>query len=243
MLEEISRHPSDIAKSAVEYLKSVDISEKTLKLYTEVLYLFLENLLSDPSAVIEGDDGKYLLSHNWDDYYGGAISSFIDWWLPRKVIGADTLKTRAPGVLRKWITWCFQHNYFDEEHYEDFIDSLPRAKNKEVKRLQNAGHLLYSLHTPNPSAWVTGDENKVVSIDHNKEPYEWDEGYMRIIRFEKDFGYFENEEGTERGPVMLNKELVKVLKVGDVINVGIGLFGKYWKVLESGNVYAEDTIF
>jgi len=43
--------------------------------------------------------------------------------------------------------------------------------------------------------------------------------------------------------LMLSKELVKVLKVGDVINVGIGLFGKYWKVLESGNVYAEDTVF
>ena len=130
-----------------------------------------------------------------------------------------------------------KHNYFDEEHYKDFIDSLPRAKSKEVKRLQNAGYLLYSLHTPNPSAWATGDENKVVSLVHNKELDEWDEGYMRIIRFEKDFAYLENEEGTERGPILFSKELVKVLKIGDVINVGIGLFGKHWKVLESGNVY------
>ena len=141
----ISKHPSNIAESAVEYLKSVEVSEKTLKLYAEVLYLFLESLLSDPSAVIESDDSKYLLSHNWDDYYGGAISSFIDWWLPRKLMGADTLKTRAPGVLRKWIKWCYQHNYFDEEHYEDFMDSLPRAKSKKVKCLQDAGYLLFNL--------------------------------------------------------------------------------------------------
>ena len=85
---------------------------------------------------------------------------------------------------------------------------------------------IYFIHNPNPSFWVTEDENKVVSIDHNKEPDEWDEGYMRIIRFEKEFAYLENEEGTERGPVMLSKELVKVLKIGDVINVGTGLFGK-----------------
>ena len=242
MLQGISKHPSNIAESAVEYLKSVEVSEKTKKLYSEIFYLFVESLLSDPSAVIESDNGEYLLSHNWDDYYGGAISNFIDWWLPRKVIGEDTLITRAPGVLRKWIKWCYQHKYFDEEHYEDFISFLPRGKSKEVKRLQKAGDLLYSLHTPNPGAWMTGGEDKVISIDHRKEPDEWDEGYMKIVRFEKDFVYFENEEGTERGPVMLSKELVKVLKIGDVINVSLGRYDKLWKVLESGNVYADDTI-
>ncbi|MCK4785438.1 MAG: hypothetical protein KAV87_16925 [Desulfobacteraceae bacterium] len=242
MFKEISKHPSDIAESAVEYLKSVEVSEKTKRLYIDALYLFLESLLSDPSAVIENDDGEYLLSHNWEDYYGGAISNFIDWWLPRKLIGSDTLQARAPGILRKWIKWCYQHNYFDEEHYEDFIDSLPRGKSKEVKCLQKAGDLLYLLHTPDPGAWMTGDEDRIVSIDHHKEPEEWDEGYMKIVRFEKYFVYLENEEGTERGPVMLSKELVNVLKVGYVLNVSIGRFGKYWKVLESGNVYAEDTI-
>jgi len=239
---EISKHPSNIAESAVEYLKSVDVSEKTKKLYSEVLYLFLESLLNDPSAVIVSDNGEYLLSDNWDDYYGGAISGFIDWWLPRKVIGGDTLQARAPGILLKWVKWCYQHNYFDEEHYEDFIDSLPRGKSKEVKRLQKAGELLYSLHTPNPGAWMTGDEDKVVPIDHHKKSDEWDEGYMKIMRLEKEFAYVENEEGTKRGPVMLSKALAKALKVGDVMNVCIGRYGKLWKVLESGNVYAEDSI-
>jgi len=31
MFKEISKHPSDIAESAVEYLKSVEVSEKTKK--------------------------------------------------------------------------------------------------------------------------------------------------------------------------------------------------------------------
>ena len=58
-----------------------------------------------------------------------------------------------------------------------------------------------------------------------------------------DFVYLENEEGAKRGPLILSKELVKVLKVGDTMNVSIGRYDKLWKVLESGNVYAEDTIF
>jgi hypothetical protein len=42
---------------------------------------------------------------------------------------------------------------------------------------------------------------------------------------------------------MLSKQIVAVLKIGDVMNVTVGRFGKKWKVLESGNVYVDDTIF
>lgn len=243
MLKEISKHPSNIAVSAIRYLEAVEVSEKTKRIYTEVLSLFLKSLLSDPSAVIEGKGGEYLLSHNWKDYYGGVFSSFVDWWLPRKVMGGETLKPRAPGILRKWINWSYENHYFEKERYEDFLDALPRGKSKEVKRLQKAGDLLYSLHTPNPEAWMTGDYDKVVPITRNKQPEEWDEGYMTIVLMEKDSVYLETEEGATVGPVMLTRELVKLLKVGDVMNISVGRFGKKWKVLESGNIYAEGTVF
>lgn len=242
MRDEMARHPSDIAKSAIEYLETVTVSEKTRTLYEDVLSLFIESLLSDPAAVIEAESGEYLLSDDWDSYYGGAISNFLDWWLPRKWMGSRSIPARAPGILRKWIRWCYQNHYFETERYEDLLDALPRDKGKEVKRLQKAGELLYLLHSPNPGAWLTGDHDKVVSIDKGKEAQEWDEGYMKIIRFERNSAYLENEEGVERGPVMLSKQLAKWLKVGDVINVIIGRFGKSWKVLESGSVYAEGTI-
>jgi hypothetical protein len=83
----------------------------------------------------------------------------------------------------------------------------------------------------------------VVSIDHHKKPDEWDEGFMKIIRLEKNYAYLKNEEGVERGPVMLSKALVKVLNIGDAMNVSIGRYANLWKVLEGGNVYAKDTIF
>ena len=37
MIDQIKRHPSDIAQSAVKYLKSVKLSEKTRRLYEDVL--------------------------------------------------------------------------------------------------------------------------------------------------------------------------------------------------------------
>jgi len=45
------------------------------------------------------------------------------------------------------------------------------------------------------------------------------------------------------GPVRLSKSLVDVLRIGDVMDVIIGNFGKSWKVLESGNVFDQDSYF
>ncbi len=238
----LSKHPSNIARSAVEYLKTIKVSEKSKRIYEEVLYFFVESLRSDPSAVIETEDGQYLLSDDWDAYYAGAVSGFIDWWLPRKVMD-DTLQARAPGILRKWIKWCYQHNYFDEEHYKDYLEALPRDKSRDIKRLQKAGDLLYLLHDPDPGAWMGENDEKVVSINHKREPEDLDEGYMQIVRLTRDSAYLENEEGAKREPLLIGSELAKLLKVGDVINVVIGRYGKRWRVLESGNVYAEGTIF
>ena len=242
MLNGLSKHPSNIAKSAVEYLQALNLSKKTKRIHEDVLFFFMESLLSDLSAVIETKEGEFVLSDNWDAYYGGVIKNFVDWWLPRKVMD-DTLQLKAPGVLRKWLKWCYQHDYFDKERYQEFLEALPRGKAKETKRLQEAGKVLYRIHTPDPGSWLTGDYKKVIPISHKKEPEEWEEGCMKVVKLEKQSGYFETYEDRTIGPVVLGKELVKLLRIGDVLNVTIGKHGKSWRVLESGNVYPEGAIF
>jgi len=242
MIDKISKHTSNIAVSAIKYLKSVKVSGKTRKMYENVLFFFIESLLSDPSAVTEDENGELVLSDDWNAYYGGAIDNFIDWWLPRKVMD-DTLQIRAPGILRKWIVWCHQQNYFDDEHYEDFLEALPQRKSKEVKRLQKAADLLYHLHTPNPGAWLTGETDNIIPITRGKQPDALDEGYMQVTRLEKDYCHLKTEEGKEIEPVKIGVELAKTLKVGDVVNVTVGRYGQYWNVLESGNVYGDKTLF
>lgn len=241
MFGKILKHPSNIAKAAADYLETLSFSAKTKKNYEEVLGLFIESLCSDPSSVVEGKDGSYLLVADWDAYYGAAVDNFLNWWFPRKVLGADDLHRKAPGILRRWLKWCCEQSYFDKDRYDDFMEALPRGKGKEVKRLQKAGELLHHLHTPVAGAWLSGELDKVVRISRRKKPEQFDEGYMKILRFEGKFAYLANESGKRRGPVMLGRELIKLLKVGDVMNVEIGKYGKYWTVLESGNVYAEES--
>jgi len=52
---------------------------------------------------------------------------------------------------------------------------------------------------------------------------------------EKNYAYLENEEGVERGPVILGKELVKVLNTGDVMNVCIGRYAIFFLAVMSSS--------
>ena len=128
MLKGLEKHLSNITRSASEYLQQLSVSYKTRKLHEEVLWLFIQKLLSDSSSVIEGDDGEYLLNYDWDVYYGGVMESFVGWWLPRKVIFSNVLEARAPGVLRKWVRWCHKEGYFDRERLDEFLSGLPRGR-------------------------------------------------------------------------------------------------------------------
>ena len=53
----------------------------------------------------------------------------------------------------------------------------------------------------------------------------------------------ENEGSDIIGPILLIKELEDIIKFGDDMNVVVGKFGKSRKVLESENVYGEDTVY
>ena len=66
---------------------------------------------------------------------------------------------------------------------------------------------------------------------------------MKVVDINHEFGFLETPEGIQIGPVMFGGKLPKVLKLGDVMAVEIGQYGKNWRVLDSGNIYAEGTIF
>lgn len=262
MPQNLYDHPSDIAKSAVAYLKTIKSLEKSEKIFSEsphqyidrikrlkeksqlnadVLFLFIEYLRSDPSAVFKTKDGKYLLSNNWDAYDERVFSEFIDWWLPRKGI-SNAFLVQVPRVLRDWIKWCCDRKYIDKNQFSNFMNAMPIGKGKDVERLQKAGDLLYRLHSPLAKGSKIENQDKVVQITAKKMPEAQLEGYMKILRIEKDVGFLETREGLEIGPVMFGNNLARLLKTGDVLAVKIGRFGNYWKVLRSGNVYAKGSV-
>ena len=241
MLEVIQKHPSDITASLVEYIQSLEYKEKTRQFHAFVLELFVSSLLEDSSAVAVDENDNPILQNNWNDYWGGCVSFFIDFWIPRRLADPGEVGLRAPGVIRKWLRWCYHEGYFDEEHLRSFLSAVPHGKRKEISRLQRASELLYRLHTPDPQAWLNGGSGKVISIEAVAEPEEVEDGYMKIIQLDKTVAILEDEEGNSYSPILLCRTLGRYLRVGDVVNVAIGRFGDSWKILESGNVYSSDS--
>jgi hypothetical protein len=238
MIEDFLKHPSNIARSASEYLTQLSGSEKTKRTHEDILFLFVQSLCGDSTAVVELDNGEFVLKYNWEDYYGGAVSSFIDWWIPRKVMSSATLQSDAPGVMRKWIKWCYKEDYFDKEHYDEYISA--------VQRLNKVEKLLYELHSPQLGSLLPGKvQGNIIPItrQRNKAPQRVVEGYMRVAKLDNTNCYLENEEGLQMGPVRLSKPVVDLLRIGDVMDVLIGKFGETWKVLESGGVSDKNSYF
>ncbi len=240
MFEELRRHPSPVAKAAVDFLSQLKIADRTKQEYETVLTLFIDSLMSDPSEFKELDDGMIVLTRGWD-FYGGAVDGFLDWWLPRKWMGPDAIAQKAPNVFRKWFRWCHEHGQIDKERLDDFLEALPKNKVSQVKRLQKAGELLHRLHNPDPGAWMRPDRDKVATIRQRQKPKAIEEGYMTVEQIQETSCGLSDENGKQVSPVHIGKELASQLREGDIVNVTVGLFSDTWSVLESGNVYAEGT--
>lgn len=108
---------------------------------------------------------------------------------------------------------------------------------------RSAAELLYRLHTPNPGSWRQPEPDKVVALQPKAAPERIVEGYMTVLRLDDASCWLVDEDGEENGPVFIGEKLAGKLREGDVINVTIGLLNDTWKVLESGNVYAEGTVY
>lgn len=240
MLERLRSYPSDIAQAAVDYLIMLQSKDEETYHHREVIFLFLESLKYSEDGFLETDEGEFLLTCNWSDIWGGAISGFLDYWFQGKSRELDEGMFGAPDILRDWTQWCFDKGYFELKRYQDFMRSLPLGKSVEMKRLHRASRMLYKLHTPFE---VVDNSSNVLSFVKHQEPKVKIEGYVKLMNCVGNQGYFISESGSEIGPVILSQDLMDILIKGDVLNVGLGRFENNWRVLESGNVYTEGVIF
>lgn len=99
---------------------------------------------------------------------------------------------------------------------------------KDLPRVEKAAALLYRL--------CNKYGNKFQDEDFDDE--DCNEGYGEVTGIIEDKLYlrFEHED-KKTGPIQITKEIAKLLKKGDTINLVVGKKGKMWYPLEVGNVY------
>ena len=236
-----SENPSNIGKAATGFISTLKLSAKSKRQYEDILWLFIESLKGDGSTCLELPSGAYVLKDDWCDFYGSAISGFLDWFLPRKAMLNDDEIKRAPGIIRKFVEWSFKQGYFDKDHYDEFMECLPSSKSGEIKRLRDLEKYLYLLHSPNPGAWARGEIDKVKTLATKRQPEQIEEGYMTFLEAENNNGFFKH--GRKKiGPVLLTAKITSKFKRGDIANLTLGWYERVWMVLETGNVYPEGTM-
>lgn len=243
VISDLKKHPSDISEAAARYLENSLFEDESEQIQVAIiLESFIESLQYSHSILSEDEiiSSPYL-TESWKDIWGGAVAGFLEYWMRDSFDEMENFSQQAPSVLRNWIIWAYDENYFDFDKYRDFLRSLSLSKSSEVARLLEAKKYLKLIHSPH--LFYPNEMQNVLMMNHFKQPFIRIKGYMKLTKVEKDKAFLRSENGEEIGPVMLGKEVTDLLYEGDVLNVSLGRFGDVWKVVESGNVYAEGIVF
>ncbi len=233
-------HPSDIARAAECYIEAMHAAENVPSGFPQVLYLFVEYL----SLHIDENTSKNpdrLLCSNWTQCSAKMISGFTDHWMPQVILN-NVLAIHAPSILRRWMIWCYKHGYFPRSSLKNYLSVLPREKGRDIERLITASELLHELHCPDKALWKE-KRDKVIQLNLRKSFQEEMSGRMILTALNVDKAFFQTQQGISVGPVLLGKSLVRLLKIGDILQVEIARFGACWHVLNSGAVFAGDAVF
>jgi len=206
--------------------ESEKLSTKTMERYEYVLELFQDYLTSYAGLSSEEDkDENIILTADTRELHDGQVSSFLEWFLIRKVMGPAWLNTSAPGIMKKYIQWLDKKGLIAEGSMDNAVEATKKAS-KDLPRVEKAADLLFKLC----------DKNSDRFLDDDFEDEDYMEGYGKVIGIFEDKLYLDYE-GDKIGPIQIAKEIAKHLRKGDTVNLVVGRKGKLWYPLEVGNVY------
>lgn len=206
---------------------SGNLSPETVKKYKYVLSLFYDYLVNYGGLSYEEKKDDIILTAETKELHDGQVANFLEWFLIRKVIGPSWLNTFAPRVMKKYIKWLDKKGLLAEGAMDDAFDVIKKAA-KDLPRVEKATFLLYKLCEKN--AYELYDE------DFDEEDYK--EGYAEVTDIIEDRLYLQYEyEDEKTGPVQITREIAKLFRQGDTVNLVVGRKGKMWYPLEVGNVY------
>jgi soluble cytochrome b562 len=199
---------------------------KTAERYRHALDLFHDYLANYADLSYEEHKEKgIVLTADTQELHDGQVSNFLEWFLIRKVLGPAWLNTAAPGIMKKYIKWLDKKGLLADGSMDEIAEATKKAS-KDLPRVEKAATLLYELCDKN---------SERLSVD-DFDDKDYMEGYGEVTGIIEDYLHL-NYEGDKTGPIHITKEIAKLLKKGDTVNLVVGRKGKLWYPLEVGNVY------
>jgi len=148
------------------------------------------------------------------------IGTFLDWFIPRKVVaGKDFLRT-AGTVTKRLASWLAEKGYADVEDAGEAVEDGARA----ARNLPKAAELASLLH-----AFAEDQEREGATGTM--------EDHFAVTRVERGKIWLRGLGRREVGPIALPEEISRLCKVGWSISGMVGRVGHSWRLIEAWNVY------
>jgi len=160
---------------------------------------------------------------------GEYLRDFIAWHLLREPSINSLMVQDCTETLIDWLTYSYKHHWIDDHVFQSSIDILQDTL-PDAKRAAIAAHLLlYHIRLGGGiSPRLRGKRFEVFK-----------EGHARVSQINPSELWlsFDNDPDTQIGPVILPETILQQLRIGDVIDIELGLRDDTWNIVDIGPVY------
>ncbi len=216
-----------ISQIFTEFLadQNARLSPNTYRKYEGIIHLYRSYLESywpghdqKEYNAITSAKGTYCDTFGADDMTSG-FSEFLDYFMPRKVIGSDETMKSAGTVVKKLTKWLVQKGYTEDD---EFTSERVREAARDLPATQK---LLDHLND-----WL--DENDPVDSEKTID------GHFLIQRIGPKEIWLEPFMSNDPviGPMPIPAKIARACKVGWDIGGRVALTAKGWRLIEVWNI-------
>jgi len=162
------------------------------------------------------------------DLESGHLCDFVGWYLPRMQVADTGLISDFCTHLREWLNFVHGRRWLPGDKYAELIATLLEQEPESARAVKAAQLLLHYVRLGRgiPARLRTHRFSR------------FHEGHARLVDLREELVWLQFDgQSAPIGPVMLAKEIVRFLQVGDVLDLELGLCGDTWLIVDIGPVY------
>ncbi len=155
------------------------------------------------------------------------LRDFLCWFVVRERGDSEQVRCYS-AVLAEWLAYIAQRGLWNREQFMRFqamLDETAPAALRTVQLSQVLFHFVRAGAALSPR-------------QRGQRFFSFVEGHARVVAVGDGFLRFVFEENSEEfGPIMMPAAVLKLIEVGDLFDVEIGLRGDCWVMVDIGPIY------
>ncbi|MDQ6987103.1 MAG: hypothetical protein Q9M25_04815 [Mariprofundaceae bacterium] len=193
-----------------------------------------QSLDSHMSELMDGDTEPPLSLYDLklEQLEPSHLRDFFGWYLPREQGGDAAAIVEYAAVMRDWLQFLCRKGRLENAQHMAFLLVLAEIEPDAV-RVAKAARMLF--HFARLGHGTPGHA-------HGTPFSHFAEGHARIAEIVEDSLWLRFDSQPDRlGPLVLSVNIVNLLRIGDVLDVELGLRGDAWAIVDIGPVYPESV--